>query len=183
MTKKRFCRSLLFVPADRVDRYAKALNSGADMICIDLEDAVSPEKKEGARQQAINYVLKPSLNHCEKALRINELSSAFGIRDLLALSELDKLPDYLLLPKVSHPREIQIVRDILGEKANTISFFALLETSEGIGNAVTIAAENNVDFVMFGSADWAAQCGADTSWDTLLTPRSMVVQAAAHVSF
>lgn len=171
---------MLFVPANRPDRFDKALMSGADMICIDLEDALLAKQKDQVRQQALDYVIATSPGRTLKALRINQLGTVYGLRDLLALASLEKLPRALLLPKVGHSREIQLIRQILGEKIEKTSLFALLETPEGIANAAKIAMQPGVDTLLFGSADWAAECGSDMSWDSLLTPRCQVVQAAAQ---
>lgn len=174
------CRSILFVPGNRPERFDKALYSGADMICVDLEDALLPDQKSLSRDQALEYVSTPSPHNTLKSLRINPIKSVFGLEDLLALSKLDILPTVLLIPKVNHRKEIQIIKEILGDRADAISFFALLETPEGIANATDIANQENVDCLLFGSADWSAECNANMSWDTLLAPRSQIVQAAAQ---
>ena len=58
------CRSILFVPGDRPDRYEKALAAGADAVCIDLEDAVAPDRKTGARASVTRFIAhRPRPSH------------------------------------------------------------------------------------------------------------------------
>lgn len=171
-------RSLLFVPANRPERYQKALDSGADQICIDLEDSIPSGEKEAARNTALSFIATETTS--PKALRINAINSLVGLADLMALAQLPELCFSILIPKVGHPREIQLVEEVLGEVEADLSLLALLETSEGIANAPQIAQRPQVKALLFGSADWSTETGADMGWDSLLTPRSLIVQAAAQ---
>src|SRR5689334_17490949 len=90
-------RSMLFVPGDRPERFRKAAASGADAICIDLEDAVGFTSKASARQHALDYLSQRTAGLLV-CIRINSLRTAEGLRDLLAL--VDCAPaDAILLPK------------------------------------------------------------------------------------
>lgn len=176
------CRTILFVPANRPERYEKAMASGADKICIDLEDAVPLAQKDTARATLLNFLgERGSLGTLAGiSIRINPIQTPAGLRDILALVKLEHLPPVLLLPKIRHQREVQMLREILSEKHAKLSLAAILESPEGIANAVTIGAEPSVDYLMFGSADWSTECGCSMRWDSLLTPRSQIVQAAAQ---
>ena len=86
-------RSLLFTPATRPERFAKAAATSADGLIIDLEDAVGPGDKDTARSAVMQWLrtregmTRPDFLVC---LRINPASTVFGLRDLLALVELDR---------------------------------------------------------------------------------------------
>jgi citrate lyase beta subunit len=175
------CRSILFVPANRPDRYDKAFTSGADIVCVDVEDAVLPDDKAAARALAIPYVTDfSSTSVCRKALRINAIDTEFGIHDLAVLLNESRLPEVLLLPKVEHARDLDILSRLFGERLSETHVLALLETAEGLANAYEIAAHPACAALMFGSADWSAECGATMAWHSLLTARAMIVQAAAR---
>jgi len=69
-------RSLLFVPGNRPDRFEKACGSAADLVCIDLEDAVAPQEKDSARETVITYLT--GTDHDHVALRINAAAELRG---------------------------------------------------------------------------------------------------------
>lgn len=97
--KTKPTRSWLFTPGTRPDRFAKAAEIGADVLIIDLEDAVSPGDKPQARATAIEYLSVAAAGAASRALRINSLDTAAGIADLHALLASDAAPDFLVLPK------------------------------------------------------------------------------------
>jgi (S)-citramalyl-CoA lyase len=102
-SKTRPTRSWLFTPGTRPDRFAKAAETGADVLIIDLEDAVSPGDKPKARATAIEYLSSASPDATSRALRINGLDTQAGIADLDALLTSDAVPDFLVLPKTESP--------------------------------------------------------------------------------
>jgi (S)-citramalyl-CoA lyase len=166
-------QSILFVPGNRPERFAKALASGADMICLDLEDAVPPDEKSAARNAALAVLG----DDARLAVRINGLATRDGLADLLALAEAPARPAMLLIPMVESTREITIARSILVDSA--VNFVPLIETVSGIANAPAIAAETGVSALMFGGADLSAQLGVTLGWEPLLLARSKLVMAAA----
>lgn len=166
-------QSLLFVPGNRPERFAKALASGADCVCIDLEDAVPAAEKANARDVAMDAVAG---DH-RLTIRINALSTRAGLADLLALAESDKRPNLLFLPMVECAAEIAITRAVLADPA--VEFVPLIETVAGLSNAGAIAAEAGVVALMFGGGDFSAQLGVALSWEPLLVARSQLVMAAA----
>jgi len=98
--------SLLFVPGSRPDRFDKAKAGGADLTVIDLEDAVASEDKVTARDAAFQRIGDAPSGW---AIRINAVATAAGVRDLAALSELDALPETLLVPMVEDAAELAVV--------------------------------------------------------------------------
>jgi len=183
----QFRRSLLFVPAVRPDRYPKALKTGADAICVDLEDGVGPSSKEVAREAALGLFTERTSVRTEVSLRINAASTQLGRRDLDALlrcfgraDSAGNRPDALVLPKVSDPDEVRAIELILS--SSTQDHFPLIvqiETARGVDAAMEIgAASANVSALLFGAIDLAAEIGCAVEWDALLYSRSKVVLAA-----
>ena len=80
-------RSVLFFPADRPERYQKALATGSDAVCIDLEDAVGPDRKDEARAAALELLRQPPPERTSRLLRINHPDTAVGAADVRALVE------------------------------------------------------------------------------------------------
>jgi citrate lyase beta subunit len=166
-------QSMLFVPGNRPERFAKALASGADCVCIDLEDAVPAVEKVAARAAAIAALA----NNGSYAIRINAVSTRAGLADLLALGEASERPSLLFVPMVESAAEIGIIRSVLADPL--IEFVPLIETVAGLNNAGAIAAEPGVAALMLGGADFSAQLGVTLSWEPLLVVRSQLVMAAA----
>lgn len=166
-------QSMLFVPGNKPERFAKALASGADSVCIDLEDAVPAEQKVEARAAALVAVeTDPRI-----AIRINALSTRFGIADLLALAEAEKRPSLVYLPMVETAGEVAIARSVMGDAS--VGLIPLIETVQGLGNAAEIAADPSVAMMMLGGADFSVQLGVTLSWEPLLLARSQLIMACA----
>jgi citrate lyase subunit beta/citryl-CoA lyase len=100
-------RSLLFVPGDRPDRFAKAAASGADALILDLEDSVSPERKDAARD-AVAAVLPGERAGPALFVRVNPLGSGLIDDDLAAV--LPHAPDALVLPKAEGAASVAALR-------------------------------------------------------------------------
>ena len=163
--------SLLFVPGARPDRFGKALASDADIVCIDLEDAVPAEGKDAARRAAIAAIGPRT------ALRINAVTTRAGLADLLALANAPALPPLVLMPMVESPGEIAVARGALGANANLVP---LIETPRGLRNAVEIATAPGVAAMMFGGGDMAGELGTALAWEPLLYARHALVMACAE---
>jgi len=169
-------RSMLFVSGERVERFPKAMAAGADLVCIDLEDAVHPERKAQARHDVLDWLQGHAGSH-PVALRINPLRSAEGLRDIAALVESRVKVDWLLLPKLEQPGDLQCIEGWAG--SHFTSLCALMETPAGIENLPLIArAGGKLGALMLGGADLAAELGAQFGWDGLLYPRGRLVNAA-----
>ena len=177
---KFVARCILFTPANRPERFAKAETTGADGIVIDLEDAISLPEKDNARDIAINYFkenLPKSKENFLRCLRINSIKTRPGIKDISKLCDTNIRPDILILPKVESEEEIVILNDLLCP--NYIPIIALIETSKGLINSERIAQAKNVCAIVFGGADLAADLGASLEWEPMYAARAQVVRAAA----
>ncbi|WP_128377722.1 HpcH/HpaI aldolase/citrate lyase family protein [Streptomyces cavernae] len=159
----------LYVPGDRPSVVAKALAAGADVVLIDLEDAVAPDRKEYAR--AATAELLTAEPPVPVHVRVNALGSPASEADLAALSALRGLSG-LRLPKVSAPAEVVRVAE-----RTALPLHVLLESARGIENAYALAgAHPAVRGVSLGEADLRAELGvADSGLDWM---RSRVVCAA-----
>jgi len=167
--------SLLFVPGSRPDRFAKAKAGGADLTVIDLEDAVAAEDKASARGAALAQVAEGPDGW---AVRINGVTTAFGVRDLAALSECGVLPETLLVPMVETAAELDVVAGTLGEDCPDL--VPLIETPRGLRHALEIASHARVAAVMFGGGDFSGELGVDLAWEPLLAARQNVILACAE---
>lgn len=164
--------TLLFVPANRPERYAKALASGADLVVIDLEDAVPADAKSAARAAALVAASADS----RLAVRINPVASVEGIRDLAAMADA-RPPAVVLLPKVEHPAEVAVARAATGEG---VMLVPLIETPLGLRHAAAIGQVAGVGAMMFGGGDFAAELGVDIAWEPLLPARGAFLIACAQ---
>lgn len=162
--------SLLFVPGSRPERFEKALASSADMVCIDLEDAVPPEGKGEARRAAIAAIAPRA------AIRINGVATAAGMADILALREAPKQPDLIFVPMVESAEEIRIARAVLGDGAALVP---LIESPAGLSAAASIGAAPGVAAMMFGGGDLSASLGVALAWEPLAVARAQFILACA----
>lgn len=162
-------QSLLFVPGARPDRFAGALGSGADAVCIDLEDAVPQEGKAEARRAAI-----AALGDARLTIRINGLATDHAADDLAALATAAVRPPLLFVPKVESAAELAPAQ------ALRIPLVPLIETPKGLRVAHEIASAPGVVAMMFGGGDFSAELGVDLAWEPLLLARSQFVMACAE---
>lgn len=174
-------RSLLFVPADRPERFLKAAASGADGVVLDLEDAVAPHAKAQARETALNFLAGDAARATQTlwVLRINHFKTLAGLEDLLALRKAQRLPAAIMLPKVESLAEVEVAVAHLHRPVGAPLMVALIESARGLEAAGAIAAHPAVAALAFGGADLAADLGAEMAWEPLLFARGRIVQAAA----
>lgn len=174
-------RSMLFVPGNRPDRFAKAVATGADIVIVDWEDAVAVSRKAEARMQAKSFFETAPDRPVLRYLRINTPRSIEGLRDLEALFGFAALPDGIFIPKVESPEEVRWIDEALGPYRDDIELYPAVETARGVRAVAEIAlASPRVAVIGFGSVDLAAATGSDQSWDAMLYTRSRVVHAAAE---
>ena len=182
MSTHRVRRSVLFVPAVRPDRLTKAVATGADAMCLDLEDGVSFEQKDDAREKAIVLLADPPSGSTEIMLRINEPGSELGERDLSAMLDAGVRPDSLMVPKVNGPDTLRALERRLGPPCEGLPLIVQIETAAGLAAIESIAmATPNVAVMFFGAVDLSAELGCSITWDALLYARSRVIAAAALV--
>lgn len=160
---------LLFVPADRPDRFAKAFASGADAVILDLEDAVATDAKERARQSLLSEFGSLSAAPCPVVIRINPPGSSAHKADLELV--LDLPATVVMVPKVESAHVVQAVTAAIG-----LPVIALIESAHGLAAAREIAEASAR--LAFGSIDFAADLGCSHSREALLLARSELVVAS-----
>ena len=168
----RLQRSELAVPGSSPKMFEKALNSKADYIFLDLEDAVSPNDKITARENIIKALKE--INWKEKgktmSIRINSLDTHYMYRDVVDIIEQvgDRI-DTILIPKVGTDSDVYMVDCLLTQIEtskkikNKIGLECLIETALGMSNIKEIAkSSNRLEALHFGVADYAASLRART---------------------
>ncbi|MFO1320514.1 MAG: CoA ester lyase [Burkholderiales bacterium] len=157
--------SYLFVPGNRPERFERAWSSGADAVIVDLEDAVPPSEKEGARAS-----LKAWLNPAKPVyIRVNAADTPWHIEDV-ALCRTEGVAG-IILPKAEF-----VGANLLDVcDARRIPLLPLIETAQGFHNASTIAARKQVQRLVFGTIDFQVDMGIDGEGDELLFFRSQLV--------
>ena len=177
---RRVRRSVLFVPAVRPDRFAKAVATGADAVCLDLEDGVSFAQKDEARDKATALLADRPRVRAEVVLRINEPASESGERDLETLLASGLRPDALMVPKVGGPDAVRDLDRRLAPVFPGLPLIVQIETARGLAAVDAVAvASPRIAVLFFGAVDLSAELGCAVEWDALLYARSRVVAAAA----
>ncbi|GAB3678127.1 HpcH/HpaI aldolase/citrate lyase family protein [Salinisphaera aquimarina] len=159
-------RSYLFVPGNRPERFDKACASGAHVVVLDLEDAVSPDMKSQARGHVETWLRDGG----QAYVRINstdtewfdddcELFSVAGIRGVM-------------LPKADSRAQVEAVASRLPQN---IPLIALIESATGLCNALDIARVEGVQRLAFGSVDYQVDTGIEGDAQELLYTRSKLV--------
>ena len=155
-------RSFLFVPGDRPDRFAKAAAAGADVVVLDLEDAVAPAAKDAAREHVVAWLAD---GHTA-VVRINAAGTPWHAADLAAVRDAAAV----MVPKAERPEDLDGLSSAL----------PLVETARGVTAATELCAVPTVVRPVFGSIDLAADLGVDPlSRTALLHARSALVLAAS----
>jgi citrate lyase beta subunit len=161
--------------------FPKALASGADMVCVDLEDAIAPKDKAEARQKTLAlFAEAPTDDGIERLVRVNCLRSADGVADLAAILAAAAPPPALMLPKVKWPDEIRALDELLDEAGLETRLHVIIETNAALEACHEIArASARIEAMFFGGVDMAAELRCDGSWEALSYARARVVHAAA----
>jgi len=168
-------RSQLFVPGNRPDRFDKACAAGADLVCIDIEDAVGALDKNSARETTLKWLSETE--HKNVSLRINSVDTEVGQTDVKALAKSGlKLP-FVMVPKVASEEDLTELDHDLPKDLGP--FFAIIESAVGVVNVHNIFSHPRVMLGMYGSVDYAGDVNCDLEWETHLYARSRLV-AAAH---
>jgi len=129
-------RSVLYMPGSNARALEKARGIPADALILDLEDAVAPDAKDLARRQVADAVKAKGFGKREVVIRINALSTAWGMDDLKAAAEAG--PDAILVPKVSWAKDLAEIETHLG--GARVAVWAMVETPLAILNIAEIAA-------------------------------------------
>ena len=174
-------RSFIFSPGLKPEMFPKALASGTDIVCVELEDGIAPKDKEEARRRALQLFETPQADDgVERIVRINSIREAFGIADVQAILASKTPPPALMMPKVKSPDEVIMLDDLLSEAGQETRLHIIIETCAGLEACYDIAhCSSRIDALFFGGVDMAAELRCENAWEPLLYARSRVVHAAA----
>jgi citrate lyase beta subunit len=170
--RPRLQRSELAVPGSQPGMFRKALESEADYIFLDLEDAVAPGDKPKARLNVIAALLEHDWRERGKTIcvRINGIDTHYMYRDVVdVVEQAGHRLDTILIPKVGVPADVYLLAALLTqiEEAmaipHRIGIDVLIETALGMANVESIAQSSpRLEAMHFGVADFAASCRART---------------------
>ena len=182
-TVTRLNRSELAVPGSSPEFFEKAANSTADVIFLDLEDAVAPDDKEKARENIIKALNEVDFGNKIISVRINGLDTHYMYRDVVDILEKggERL-DLIMIPKVGTSEDVYAVdmlvtqiEDKVGRKKK-IGFEMIIETALGMQNVYKIAtASKRNESLHFGIADYAASTKAKTTGIGTQNPKYSVL--------
>lgn len=156
----------LFCPADRPERYAKAL-AAADTVILDLEDAVAPEAKPAAREALVG----PALDPARTIVRVNPRASGQQALDLAALER--TAYRRVMVPKAETPEDFAGVEGF--------EIIALCESPRGIANVELLAAHPGVVALTWGAEDLVAELGGTSSRHANGRYRDVARHARSHL--
>lgn len=158
----RIQRSELAVPATSERFFAKAAAGDADVVFLDLEDAVAPEQKGRARANAIAALNDLNWGSKTMAVRVNGLDTPWAYRDITEIAERCPRLDMFMLPKVGTPFDIQFIDALLGQierdigRAEPFGLECLIETALGMAHVEQIAASSKrLEAMIFGVGDYS----------------------------
>jgi malyl-CoA/(S)-citramalyl-CoA lyase len=167
----RLNRSELAVPGSNPKLFEKAAGSEADVVFLDLEDAVAPDDKEQARKNVIEALNDIDWGKKTMSLRINGLDTHYMYRDLVDVIEQggERL-DLIMIPKVGTPSDVYAVDMLVTQveaavgRKKRIGFELIIETALGMANVESIArSSKRLESLHFGVADYAASTKARTT--------------------
>lgn len=167
-------RSMLFVPGDRPERFAKAVATGADAIIIDLEDAVAPQNKPTALANALEWLG----GNNEAIVRVNSVGTPWHDAEVAALAATSAV---VMVPKSDAVADLATVQTVLGGTR----IIALVETARGIRDADAVAEAPGVLRLALGNVDLSAELGIDPASHAALAysrGRLIVASAAAGIA-
>ncbi|MGE0210103.1 MAG: CoA ester lyase [Parvibaculaceae bacterium] len=167
----RLNRSELAVPGSQPQLFEKAAKSAADVIFLDLEDAVAPDDKEKARKNIIEALRDIDWGRKTMSVRVNGLDTHYMYRDVVDVVEQSgERLDLIMIPKIGTPADVYAL-DMLVTQIETatkrkkkIGFELIVETALGMQNVEAIAgASKRLESLHFGVADYAASTRARTT--------------------
>jgi malyl-CoA/(S)-citramalyl-CoA lyase len=172
MTKTRLHRSELAVPGSNVRMLEKAPSLGADVVMLDLEDAVAPDDKEQARINIIDALREEDWSRCSVSVRINGLDTHYCYRDVVdVVEQAGQAVDAIVIPKVSCAGDVHLVATLLTQIEDAMGFerrvglAVLIETAIGMVNVdeIATACPERMEAMIFGVADYAASIQSHTA--------------------
>lgn len=176
-------RSFIFTPGLNPDMFPKAIASGADMVCIELEDGIAIKDKDEARKNTIEALKTLEVKSgVELVVRVNCQRTKFGLLDLEAFISSKLKVKAIMLPKVKTPDEIKFIDDLLTDCNLDTDLHVIMETNEALQNIYEIAhSSKRIVALYFGGVDMAAELRVPNSYKNLLYARSKLVHAGASV--
>jgi len=175
-------RSALYLPASNAKAIAKARTLPADIVILDLEDAVAPEAKEEARAAAVAALGEGGFGNREVAIRANGIDTEWGAGDLAAIS--GSGADAVLVPKISSAGDIERYEEALKHAPASMQLWAMIETCSSIFNLEAIAAmapASRLSLWVMGTNDLAKEMRAQlTPERTPFLPFLSIAVAAAR---
>ncbi len=166
----RLHRSELAVPGSSPQLFEKAAQSAADIVFLDVEDAVAPDDKAQARRNIIEGLNDIDWGHKTLMVRINGLDTHYMYRDVVDIVEACPRLDMLLIPKVGTAADVYAIDMLVTQieaamkRTKRIGFEVLIETALGMANVEAIAqASRRLEAMSFGVADYAASTRARTT--------------------
>lgn len=183
LNKIKVRRSFIFTPGLNPEIFPKALASGADMVCIELEDGIAIKDKDEARKNTINALKNLKINNdVELVVRVNCQRTKPGLLDLEAFISSKLNVKALMLPKVKTSDEITFIDDLLTDCNMDTDLHVIMETNEALENIYDIAhASKRIVALYFGGVDMAAELRVPNSYENLIYARSKLVHAGASV--
>ena len=169
--RPRLNRSELAVPGSAPQMFEKAAASKADVVFLDLEDAVAPDQKEQARKNVIQAINEIDWGTKTLSVRINGLDTQYMYRDVVDVLEQggDRL-DVIMIPKVGTPEDVYAVDMLVTQieaamkREKRLGFELIIETALGMANVNEIAkSSKRLESLHFGVADYAASTRARTT--------------------
>ena len=176
-------RSFIFTPGLNPDMFPKAIASGADMVCIELEDGIAIKDKGEARKNTIEALKTLEVkSDVELVVRVNCQRTKFGLLDLEAFISSKLKVKAIMLPKVKTPDEIKFIDDLLTDCNLDTDLHVIMETNQALQNIYEIAhSSKRIVALYFGGVDMAAELRVPNSYENLLYARSKLVHAGASV--
>ena len=181
MTADRAERSVLATPGSNPRMIAKALATDADIVMIDLEDAVAPDAKAAARSTVAEALREGDWRSRPRTFRMNALDTPWFVHDLVEVIEgAQGQVDLIVVPKVGRPEDVHTVATILASlevaagAQHPIGLETQIESAAGLAHCEAIAAASpRVEALVFGPGDYAASVrmplaaiGMPDRWDT-----------------
>jgi malyl-CoA/(S)-citramalyl-CoA lyase len=170
--RTRLHRSELAVPGSNIRMLEKAPRLGADIVMLDLEDAVAPDDKPQARRNIIDALREQDWSACSVSVRINGLDTHYCYRDIVdVVEQAGASIDTILIPKVGRAGDVQLVATLLDQievavgLERRIGIAVLIETAMGMVNVdeIATACPERMEAMVFGVADYAASIQSHTA--------------------
>ena len=176
-------RSFIFTPGLKPEMFPKAIASGADMVCIELEDGIAIKDKNEARKNTIEALETLEVKSgVELVVRVNCQRTKFGLLDLEAFISAKTKVKAIMLPKVKTPDEIAFIDDLLTDCGLDTDLHVIMERNEALESIYEIAnASKRIVALYFGGVDMAAELRVPNEYKNLIYARSKLVHAGASV--